>query len=142
MFPSSKPFWDGFFRVVAACFLAIPMGTPLLAQGFGKIVGTVTDPQGLAIPDARVTATEAATGLRSTTVTSPDGLYTVPALRPTQYNLTVTAGGFKTFTQSGVTLRADEVVTVNAALELGATSDKVTVSADAVQVDTATSTLG
>ena len=89
MFPSSKPIRDGFFRVVAACFLAISMGTPLLAQGFGKIVGTVTGPQGLGVQDARVTVTEVATGLQSTTVTSPDGLYTVPALPPTQSGVTL-----------------------------------------------------
>lgn len=122
------------FILLAAC--------QLYGQGFGKMVGAVTDPQGLGVPGARVTVTEAATGLQTSTTTSQDGLYTVPALRPTQYNMTVTADGFKTFTQSGITLRADEAVTVNAALQLGAATDKVTVTADVAQVDTATSTLG
>ncbi len=115
---------------------------PLCAQGFGKIVGAVSDPQGLGVPGAKVTVTEAGTGLRTTTTTGQEGLYTVPALRPTEYNFSVSADGFKTYTQTGVTLRADEVVTVNATLQLGAATEKVTVSADAAQVDTATSTLG
>ncbi|MGA2772233.1 MAG: carboxypeptidase regulatory-like domain-containing protein [Bryobacteraceae bacterium] len=128
--------------LLAVCSLAIWAGLPLDGQGFGKIVGAVTDPQGLGVPGAKVTVTEAATGLQTSTTASQDGLYTVPALRPTEYNFTVTADGFRTFTQSGITLRADQAVTVNAALQLGSATDKITVIADATQVDTATSTLG
>jgi hypothetical protein len=128
--------------LLAICALAVFVSFPLHGQGFGKIVGAVTDPQGLGVPGAQVTVTEAATGMQAGTKTSQDGLYTVPALRPTQYDVTVTADGFRTFTQSGITLRADEAVTVNAALQVGSASDKVTVTADALQVDTATSTLG
>jgi hypothetical protein len=117
-------------------------GIPLFGQGFGKIVGAVTDPQGMGVPGAQVVVTESATGLQTSTVTEQEGLFTAPALRPTQYNLTITANGFKTFTQPGITLRADETLTVNAGLQLGTAAEKVTVSADAAQVDTATSTLG
>lgn len=104
-------------------------------------MGAVTDPQGLGVPGAKVTVAEAATGVRTTTTTGADGLYTAPALRPTDYSLTVEAGGFRTFTQTGITLRADEAVTVNATMQLGAASEKVTVSEDASQVDTVTGTL-
>lgn len=128
--------------LLAVCSLVIWSGFPLHGQGFGKIVGAVMDPQGLGVPGARVTVTEAATGLATNTTASQDGLYTVPALRPTEYSLTVTVGGFKTFNQTGIILRADEAATVNAVLQLGSATDKVTVSADAVQVDTTTSTLG
>ena len=128
--------------LLAVCSLVIWAGLPLHGQGFGKIVGAVTDPQGLGVPGARVTVTETATGLATSTTASQDGLYTVPALRPTEYALTVTASGFKTFNQTGIILRADEAATVNAMLQLGSSTDKVTVTADAVQVDTATSTLG
>jgi hypothetical protein len=139
MLPSLRPVRDRFFQALA---LAILVTAPLFAQGYGQIVGSVTDPQGLGIPNAQITLTESATGLQTNTVTSQEGLYSVPALRPTQYNLTVTAGGFKTFAQSGITLRADETVTVNAALQLGASAEKVNVTADAAQVDTATATIG
>jgi hypothetical protein len=127
--------------LLVVCSLAIWMGLPLDGQGFGKIVGAVTDPQGLGVPGAKVTVIEAATGLQTRTTTSQEGLYTVPALRPTGYSFTVTADGFRTFTQSGIILRADEAVTVNAALQLGSAADKITITADATQVDTATSTL-
>ncbi len=128
--------------LLVVCSLAIWTGLPLYGQGFGKIVGAVTDPQGLGVPGAKVTAIEAGTGLQTSTTTSEGGLYTLPALRPTAYNLTITADGFRTFTQAGITLRADEAATVNAALQIGAAADKITVTGDAIQVDTATSTLG
>src|ERR1035438_7219676 len=143
MLASSVTFVKRFASVLLAVgSIAIGMGAPLHGQGFGKIVGAVTDPQGLGVPGARVTVTEAATGLRTSTTASQDGLFTVPALRPTVYNLTATASGFKTFIQSSITLRADEAVTVNAALQLGASAERITVVGDAQQVDTATGTLG
>jgi Carboxypeptidase regulatory-like domain len=143
MLRSSVAFVKRFAGVaLVAASIAIWMGPSLHGQGFGKIVGAVTDPQGLGVPGARVTVTEAATGLQTNTTASQDGLFTLPALRPTVYNLTVAAEGFKTFVQSGITLRADEAVTVSAALQLGASAEKITVTEDAVQVDTATSTLG
>lgn len=142
MLPRTRLFQSRLFQLCAIFSLAIWISRPLPAQGFGRIVGAVTDPQGLGVPNARVVLMETATGLRTSTVTGPEGLYTVPALRPTQYSLTVSAEGFKTFTQSGITLQVDETVTLNAALQLGAAAEKVTVSADAAQVDTATSTLG
>lgn len=122
--------------------MALGTCASLHGQGFGKMVGAVTDPQGLGIPGARVTVIEVATGLQTSTTTTQEGLYTVPALRPTVYNLNVAAAGFKTFIQSGITLRADEGVTVNAALQLGASAERVTVVGDAAQVDVATPTVG
>src|SRR5664279_466924 len=137
MLPSSVAFEKRFgSALLVVCSLVIGTGFPLHGQGFGKIVGAVTDPQGLGVPGARVTVTETATGLATSTTASQDGLYTVPALRPTEYALTVTASGFKTFNQTGIILRADEAATVNAMLQLGSSTDKVTVTADAVQVDT------
>src|SRR5215469_2661329 len=119
MLPSSVAFGRRVAAtVLAVCSLVIWVGVPLHGQGFGKIVGAITDPQGLGVPAAQVTVTEAETGLQTRTTASQDGFFTVPALRPTVYNLTVAAGGFKSFSQSGITLRADETLTVNAALQL------------------------
>src|SRR5205085_718144 len=115
---------------------------PVRGQGFAKIVGAATDPTGLGVPGARVTLTEVATGLQTNTTTSQEGLFSLPALRPTEYNLTVTANGFKTYIQTDLTLRSDESVTVNAVLQLGSAAEKITVAAEATQVDTASSTLG
>ena len=99
-------------------------------QGLGEFVGTVTDPTGGAIASAKVTVTEAGTGLRRTTVTSAEGFYTFPSLRPAEYNLSVEAPGFRTYNQSGILLAADQKATVNVKLDLGATSETVSIVAE------------
>ena len=111
------------------------------AQGLGEFVGTVTDPTGGAVTSAKVTVTETGTGFTRTTVTSAEGFYTFPSLRPAEYSLSVEAPGFRTFNQSGIVLAADQKATVNVKLDLGATSETVSVVAESIQVDTSTSTM-
>jgi hypothetical protein len=121
--------------------LAALLSLPLYGQGLGKIVGAVTDPQGLGIAAADVTVSEAGTGFQAKTTTNQEGLFSIPALRPAAYNVNVSAKGFKTFDQTNVILAADATVSITAKLEVGSASDKITVSAEAPQVDIATSTL-
>jgi hypothetical protein len=107
----------------------------------GWIGGAVTDPSGAAVAGATVTVTDAGTGYARTAITDDQGRYSVPALRPASYNITAQAVGFRRFVQSGVLLGADQRVTVNATLLLGATEETITVDAEAPQVNTQTSTL-
>lgn len=111
------------------------------AQGFGSIVGRVTDPSGGTTPGARVTATQTATGLARTATADDQGLYVLPSLPPGQYDLSVEASGFSTWKQSGVTLLANQTLTVNPTLKLGAATETVTVTGNQLQVDTSTATL-
>jgi Carboxypeptidase regulatory-like domain len=111
------------------------------AQAWGTILGTVKDPSGGAVPSAHVKLTETQTSLARTTVTNTQGGYVVPALRPTQYTLSVEAPGFQNFVQKGIVLEANQSLTVNVKLILGATHQAVTVEAAAVQVNTSTPTL-
>jgi hypothetical protein len=124
-------------RTALLCALTVPV----FAQGLGEFVGTVTDPSGGAVAAAKVTVTEQGTSFTRATVTSGDGYFTVPSLRPSVYNLTVEAPGFRRFSQSGVTLGADQKATVNVALQLGVASETVSVVGDSVQVDTSTATM-
>ena len=111
------------------------------AQGLGSIAGRITDPSGAAIANAKVTAVQASTGFSRTATTDAEGLYVIPSLQPSNYNLTVEAGGFSTVKQNVIALLADQTLTVNLSLKLGMTTEVVTVAGDAIQVDTATSTL-
>src|SRR6266852_8565484 len=111
------------------------------AQGFGKIVGNVIDPSGAVIPDAKITVTEAGKGFSRTATTDSSGYYVLDSLRPSQYNLIVEASGFHTFDQKGVTLLADQTLTANVNMQVGAVSESVSVSTAGEQVDTTTSTL-
>jgi len=111
------------------------------SQGFGTIVGTVTDPSGALVVSAKVTAVESATGASREAITNTSGQFVIPGLRPTTYTLTVEASGFNKYTQSNIVLTADQSETVNVALTVGQASQTVTVEAAAQQTDTYTSTL-
>jgi outer membrane receptor protein involved in Fe transport len=111
------------------------------AQGLGSLLGRVTDPAGAGVAGAQVTATQEGTGFSRSAITDTDGLYVLPSLRPAVYNLTVESKGFSTSKQNGITLLADQTLTVNMGLKLGALTEVVTVTTNAVQVDTSTSTL-
>ena len=113
----------------------------LLAQEAGQISGSVRDQTGAVVPGAKVTATEAGTGLARSATTSSDGAYILPNLRPTSYVLTTEAAGFRAFRQSDIQLLANQSLTINISLEVGAVTETVNVAGQVVQVDTSTSTL-
>ena len=89
--------------------------TPLFAQigGTGWIQGVVSDPSGAVIPGASVTATNAATQVRSTRQTTEAGLYNISPLEAGEYSVTVTAGGFRTAVQEHVMVDALASVSLN-----------------------------
>jgi hypothetical protein len=123
-------------------FLFIVCATARLnAQGYAKIVGTVTDPSGAVVPSATVTATQTQTGTATTVKTAGDGAYVFPVLLPSNYSISAAAKGFENFTQTGIVLEADQSVTVNVTLVIGSSAVTVSVTGDAPQVDTTTGTL-
>jgi outer membrane receptor protein involved in Fe transport len=126
-------------RLVLFALLFAPLFSH--AQGLGSIVGRVTDPAGAAVAGAQVTATQEGTGFFRAAETDTEGLFVIPSLRPATYRLTVEAKGFSTSKQDGITLLADQTLTVNVGVTVGATTEIVTVISNAQQVDTATSTL-
>ncbi|HEY4049724.1 MAG TPA: carboxypeptidase-like regulatory domain-containing protein [Acidobacteriaceae bacterium] len=109
-------------------------------QGFGSIVGVVTDATGAAVPSANITATQTTTGFSREAFSNTDGYFVFSSLEPTAYNLTISARGFRTEKES-VTLLADQSLTVNVKLVVGATNQTVVVEGNAAQVDTSTSTV-
>src|SRR5580704_17579712 len=125
--------------VTVFVLLFVPLSSH--AQGLGSIVGRVNDPAGASVAGAQVTATQEGTGFSRSATADSEGLFTIPSLQPATYNLSVEAKGFSTEKQSGVVLMADQTLTVNISLKLGMTSEVVTVSSNALQVDTSTSTL-
>ena len=93
------------------------------------ITGQITDPSQSAIPGASIVAVDAATGTRFTATSNGEGNYVLPNLQPNTYRLTVTMQGFQTNTHENLILRVGEQATVNVMLQVGATSEKVTVDA-------------
>jgi len=83
------------------------------------------------IPGATVEAKSAVTGLVYSAGSSETGNYTLPQLPAGAYEVTVTLPGFKKFVRTGVTITATQVVRIDAALEVGANTEQVTVEAAA-----------
>ncbi len=108
----------------------------------GQITGNVTDPSGAAVPDATVTITHTGTGETRTAATSTDGNYTFANLTVGTYRLSVTKTGFKETAVSNVVVNVANITSQNIALEVGQVTQVVEITAEAVQVETQSGTVG
>src|ERR1700730_6658850 len=131
-------------RVLFLAVLCAVIASVVLAQqGTTSIVGDVTDAQGGAVTAAKVTATDAGSGVTRTTQTNEQGHYEFVSLQPGSYIVRVEADGFR----NAVTEKVDALVSstqrVNFKLELGAVSDTVTVmESSGAAVNTTDATIG
>jgi Carboxypeptidase regulatory-like domain len=110
--------------------------------GAGVISGTVTDPSGAVVGGAKLTVTDVATNISSTTVTNGTGYYEVDALDPGTYKLQVTSPGFESLTRLGITLEATARLSVPLRLVLGGSVQNVVVNADASLLNTESGSSG
>jgi Carboxypeptidase regulatory-like domain len=119
-------------------------GTKAFAQGTtatGSISGTVTDPTGAVVPKAKVSITNAATGLEVRLTASSAGLYNSGPLLPAEYVVTVQAEGFKTSKVTKV-VQVGTVTTADVKLEVGTARTVVEVSGGGpIQVNTSQATV-
>src|SRR5215469_3117071 len=112
----------------------------LFAQGYGSVSGTVTDPSGAAIPNASVTAIQVGTGHQTIVNSSDAGTFVFTTLPPATYDFKVTASGFELYQQRAV-LQANQSLTLNPKLSVGATNQTVEVSTAPPQIDTTSGTM-
>lgn len=138
LFLQRKSHWVSSILVILVFFAL--SSSRLFAQGYGSVAGVVTDPSGAAIPNATVTATQVDTGRETTVTANQDGAFVFTTLPPASYNFKVTAPGFQLYQQSAV-LQANQSLTVNPKLSVGAATETVDVSTAPPQVDTTTGTL-
>src|SRR5437660_5639679 len=83
---------------------------------YGSIFGTVTDPSGAAVPNAKVTVTNIAKGTKDQATTNATGNYSVTHLIPDNYSVRVEAPGFKAAEQQRVRVSVDTSSRVDLAL--------------------------
>src|SRR5438876_11521643 len=93
------------FCLAMLCTLILAVGATAQTQN-GQFTGTVTDPSGAAIADAKVTITNLGTNLSFTATTNPTGMYVARELPVGTYKITTEAKGFKTVTNTGLALNA------------------------------------
>ncbi len=128
------------FCLVAILILLVALGAFAQVQN-GQFTGTVTDPSGAAIPNAKVTVTNMGTNLSVTTTTNQSGLYTARELPIGTYKITAEAKGFKTSSNANLTLNAGTVQRVDVRMELGQAREVVEVTGEAAAVNTEDSKL-
>jgi hypothetical protein len=107
-----------------------------------KILGTVKDSSGASVPSATVKVTNVDTNISRTLTTDAGGFYNALELPTGNYQVEVTAPGFKSEIHNGVTLQVADAPVINFTLEVGATQQTVTVSSEVPMVDTQDATLG
>jgi hypothetical protein len=101
------------------------------AQEFrATITGRVTDPDGLAMPGVTVSATNPRTNEIATAVTSAEGLYSLPFLRPGLYTISAELQGFRKYAQDAVPLEVGQTMALNITLQLGSVAETVTVTGE------------
>jgi len=117
--------------MLAFAMLAV---VPTYAQSSnGTIAGTVTDKTGAGVPKATVTATDTERGESRSTTSDSYGSYRIESLLPGKYIVSVKAGGFAEYKESGVEVKGSLTATVNAVLEVSAQVATVLVEATSGQ---------
>ena len=130
-------------KSVLALLATILLGAAVAwASISGSISGIVTDPSAAVMPNVTVTATNTATGIQSSVQTDSKGFYNFPNLPIGNYDILVEQTGFKSFRQSAIHIDVNSAVRVDVKLEIGEVAEKVSVRADAVQVETQSTQMG
>src|SRR3989441_2549623 len=123
---------------LAVSALVIGFWTPQ-ASGqavFGSIFGTVTDPSGAAVPNAKVTVTSATKATSYTATTNADGNYSVTHLIPDTYNVRAESSGFKAFETKNIPVSADAAARVDGQFQVGGGSENVEVTSETPELKT------
>lgn len=127
--------------VALACALLLP--APTVGQtASGTITGTVTDSTGAVIPGARVRIVNAESGVETVTETGVNGVYTVPNMAPGQYNIAAETDGFRRTEVNGLRLNVASEIVQSFALEIGELTETVEVTAEQLQIQTTSGSVG
>jgi hypothetical protein len=128
--------------VTMLCLAFAPLVLRAQTAGEGELTGTVKDETGAVVANATVTATNAASNVASTRVTTSAGDYTIAPLPPGVYSISVTAAGFKTLSQQNVQVDALITRTFDPILTVGAATESIVVTAAPPALDTTNATIG
>src|ERR1700734_2778524 len=138
---------DGMMTATSKLFFAtlafLLFSVAALAQTTaGRVLGTLTDQSGAAVPGATVSITDAQRGIARTVTTDDSGDYSVPDLQPGTYKIHVEAKGFKAAERPNVEIEVASDVRADFALQPGQITEIVTISEEVPLVNTSSSTLG
>ena len=121
---------------VAVIGLVYPRSELLAQAVYGSIVGTVADSSGGVVPNAQITITNIAQGVSYSTKSNDSGNYQQTHLVVGRYQVRIEAAGFALFQQANAAVYVDAVTQINAQLQIGGTSQTLTVKDDPVLLKT------
>ena len=135
--------WGRFICALILSLIGLVASTPMLAQyDSAQISGTIHDQTGAVIASATVQILNRDTGLVRQTVTNATGLYILSHIPPGVYTITASSRGFSSASQAGVQLNVSQSATFDFSLKPGSSTETVSVSAQAVTLDTSSSSVG
>lgn len=135
--------WQVAAMMAVVPFLCLIFAIPTLGQKTsGQISGSVVDQSGASVPDTTIVVTLVGTGAQRTVTTSNDGLYTITDLQIGTYRMSATRSGFKVAITENIVVNVATTTRQDLTLEVGSVDQQVTITADAIQVETQTGTLG
>lgn len=129
-------------RVLLSALVLCASVIPTVGQSTATLSGTITDPAGASVPNAKVTAINQATSVESSTQTDGAGAYLFSSLPIGKYRIEVTVSGFQKALVKDLDLPVATSVTQNFQLKIGEASLTMEITADAVIVDTTTNSMG
>ena len=122
------------FKFIVVPILLLFAGLAVRAQQNSEIVGTVTDPTGAVVPGASLKLTQKETGFVYNVTSNATGGYVFAGLNVGTYDMRVTAKGFEAYLTNGISLNVSQTLAHDVKLTVGAETEEVTVSADALTV--------
>ena len=118
-------------QIMFSVLLSVFLPTLIWTQSFNaSISGTVTDPSGAVVPNARLELTAVATGAVAKATSDPAGLFRIANLQPGPYELKASAEGFRDYVQRGISVNMNESVRQDVKLELGLATQTVEVTSN------------
>jgi len=134
--------FNSFRRLACSFIFALVLCSAIDAQvTTGDILGTVIDPSGAVVPNAKIVVTNNATQQKRVTQSDAAGQYTFTLLPAGEYSMTVTAGGFKNFVVRAIPLNAGDRRRQDVQMNVGSTGEEVVVTGVAPVLETDTSVL-
>jgi Carboxypeptidase regulatory-like domain len=124
------------------CFFCFASAIWAQAVSTSQVTGTVQDGSGAPVAGAQVRLMQTDTGQVRITASGPDGAYLFPNLSIGSYRMEISKEGFATHVETGIVLNVNTNPTINATLQVGAVSEKVTVQAETLAVETHSTGVG
>ena len=139
----ARSIWNSFFALVVAFIAAFFVASSCYAQDTGSLHGTVTDPGGAVVGQAKIQITEAGTGAERSAETDANGAFSFTQVKPGTYSVAVTHDGFRRYQRDNVTVLVASPTLLDVQLVLGNISETVTVEASAIPtLNTVDATVG